>query len=166
MHRYSGFAMVKYYPFCLKKNAKKYELRGEKAIGFILSISSFFKLTHECAKLMRDYLIEKPDEFVGYIGQLDSKDNKRKRERTQRSSVYDILTSSIFNDTSKYKIITKRVFSEVNLRLIRMKVSKQDGKLTKNQMRNYNSFLKLFEQSAEMLYELMTDVTKEKLKNK
>ncbi len=164
LHIYSGFAMVKYYPFCLKKNAKKYELRGEKIIGFRLSVSSFLELTHECAKLMRDYLIDKPEEFVGYIGQVDSKDNERKRERTQRSAVYDTLTSSIFNDTNRYKIITKKVFNEVNLRLIRMKISRQDGKLTKSQMRNYSSFLKLFEQSPELIYELMTNATKEKIK--
>ena len=45
-----------------------------------------------------------------------------------------------------------------------MKILRQDGKLTKSQMRNYSSFLKLFEQSPELIYELMTNATKEKIK--
>jgi hypothetical protein len=165
VHRYVGFAMVKYFPFCLKKNPKKYELRGEKIIGYRLHPTTVLKIIYECALIMRDYLDANQDEFVGYIGQIDSKDNKRKRKYSQRCSVYNTLTSSIFNDSKKYKISSKKKFAEINLRLIRLQKSKQNGRLTKKQMQNYNSFLDLFSQEPKRIYELMTDVTKEKVKN-
>jgi len=53
-------------------------------------------------------------------------------------------------------------FKEINLRLIRLKKSKQDGKLTKKQMENYNLFLDVFSKSPALLYQLMTEVTREK----
>lgn len=162
-HKYNGFAMVKYYPDCLKKNPKKYEIRGKAAIGYLLRWNTVLEIIFECALIMRDYLEENREEFVGYIGQVDSKDNKRKREQSQRCFVYNVLTSSIFSDNDKYKFSSKKKFKEVNLRLIRVKISKQEGKLTAKQMANYNSFLETFQSNTKMHYELMTNATKEKV---
>lgn len=163
IHKYKGFAMIKYYPDCLKKNPKKYEIRGKVTIGYLLKRITVLEIIHECAILMRDYLEENKEDFVGYIGQVDFKDNKRKRELSQRCYVYNVLTSSIFSDNDKYKFSSKKKFKEVNLRLIRRKISKQDSKLTANQMANYKSFLELFQLNTKLHYELMTEVTREKV---
>lgn len=162
IHKYNGFAMIKYYPHHLKKNPKKYEMRGKLAIGYLLTTNTVLRIIYESALIMRDYLDENSDEFVGYLGQKDTKDNKRKREQSQRSSVYNTVTSSIFNDKHKYKLSSKKKFEEINLRLIRMNKSKQEGKLTKMQMTNYNTFLAAFEKHPHIHYELMTDVTRSK----
>ncbi len=162
-HKYKGFAMIKYYPDCLKKHPKKYEVRGKAVIGYLLRPYTVLEIIHECAIIMRDYLEENREEFVGYIGQIDTKDNKRKREQSQRCFVYNVLTSSMFKDSTKYKLSSKKKFKEVNLRLIRVIVSKQEGKLTQKQMQNYNSFLDAFQANTKLHYELMTDSTKEKV---
>jgi len=161
IHRYNGFAMVKFYPHHLKNNPKKFQLRG-KMLGYELTKRTILAIIYECMLLMRDYLIVNPDEFVGYVGQADDRDNIRKREQAQRCCIYNILTSSVFSDKEKYKISSRRQFKEINLRLIRLKKSKQDGKLTKKQMENYNLFLDVFSKSPALLYQLMTEVTREK----
>jgi hypothetical protein len=162
IHRYQGFAMVKFFPFHLKKNPRRYELRG-KELGYSLSSGTILHIIHECTLIMRDYLDVNPDEFVGYVGQKDSKDNLRKREQTQRCSIYNIFTSSVFKEQHKYKLSSKKKFKEINLRLIRVNKAKQPGKLTKKQMENYKSFLTSFEKYPKVHYDLMTDVTKEKV---
>ncbi|MCC7333059.1 MAG: hypothetical protein IT232_10690 [Flavobacteriales bacterium] len=163
IHRYKGFALIKFYPFHLKKNKNRYEYRGEKQLGYSLSSRTVFYIIHECILVMRDYLEENPNEFVGYVGQVDSKDNIRKREQSQRTSIYNRITSSIFEDGTIYKISSKKIFKEINLRLIRKIISKQENKLTKQQMENYNYFLNEFKKSPHILYTLMTETTREKV---
>ena len=159
LHHYDGFAMIKFYPHHLKKSSKKYESRGKTEIGFQLSNSHLLNLIFECAILMRDFLITYPDSFIGYVGQVDAKDNKNKREVSQRCSVYNILTSSIFSN-QHYKFSSKSQFKEINLRLIRRIRSKQEGKLNAVQFKNYSKFLKLIEENPSFLYQLMTETTK------
>ena len=163
IHKYKGFSLIKFYPFHLKKDKKRYEYRGEKQLGYSLSSRTVFYIIHECILVMRDYLEENPHEFVGYIGQVDSKDNSRKREQSQRTSIYNRITSSIFEDGTMYKISSKKIFKEINLRLIRKIISKQENKLTKQQMENYNFFLNEFKKSPHILYTLMTARTKIKV---
>ncbi|HEY9082884.1 MAG TPA: hypothetical protein VKZ45_02550 [Vicingaceae bacterium] len=159
IHRYKGFALVKFYPFHLKKNPKKYEFRGEKSLGYAVSLKTVYSIIHECILIMRDYLDENPEEFVGYVGQVDDKDNKRKREQSQRSSIYNTITTSVFENNNQYKFSSKKVFKEINLRLIRKIISKQENRLTKKQMENYRYFLSEFEKSPQILYTLMTETT-------
>jgi hypothetical protein len=159
VHRYRGFALIKFYPFHLKKNAKKYELRGEKSIGYSLSKKYILHIISECSLIMRAFLDNNPHEFVGYIGQIDSKDNERNREQSQRVSIYNTLTSSMFKNNSSYKILSNEVFKEINLRLIRKIVSNQTNKLTPTQQENYKHLLTELQGSPERLYDLMTNVT-------
>jgi hypothetical protein len=140
----------------------KLTLRG-KELGYILARTIVLNIIYECALLMRDYLDRNSDDFVGYVGQIDNKDNIRKREQSQRCTVYNILTSSIFQDQYKYKISSRKKFKEINLRLIRIQKSKEKGKLTKKQMVNYNCFLDAFKEYPKTHYSLMTDVTIEKI---
>jgi len=163
IHKYNGFAMIKFYPHHLKKNAKRYQLRGEAGIGYQLHKKVVLDIIIECILLMRNHLAENPDEFVGYVGQTDDKDNVRNREQAQRCGIYNILTSSLFSDEEKYKLSSKKQFKEINLRLIRLNKSKQKGKLTKKQMENYNSFLSVFSKHPQLLYQLMTNVTRERI---
>jgi len=161
LHISNGFAMVKFYPKCLKNNKQKFQLRGKEQIGFTVDFSSIRELLYACALVMRDYLDENQNCFVGYIGQTDDKDNRlqKKRVRSQRSDIYNLLTNSIFI-YPKYKLSSRLIFEEVNLRLIRKVTSKQEGKITKIQMKNYNLFLDFFEKNKDKHLELMTEKTR------
>ncbi len=162
LHFYIGFALLKFYPKKLKNNKRKYEIRGSE-LGFNLSKPEIFKLMYECAKIMRDYLENNQNCFVGYVGQTDKVDNQNNRRRlfSQRSSIYNLLTNSIFI-APKYKLSSKKIFEEVNLRLIRKVRSKQEGKITKEQMDNYKLFMDFFTENQKDLYELMTEETRAK----
>ena len=166
LHISHGFALIKFYPKCLKKHKRKYELRGLKEIGFTLSKANIIKVIYECAKVMRDYLDQNPDCFVGYVGQTDSRDNKPNRRRTvsQRSSIYNLLTNTIFQ-YPKYKLSSGRIFKEVNLRLIRKVRSRQEGKINKVQMQNYQSFLHFFENNKIHHLSMMTEETRKRYLN-
>ncbi|AEA42376.1 hypothetical protein [Fluviicola taffensis] len=163
LHDYKGFSLVKFYPHHLKKVPKKYELRGE-SIGYRLDRSNLLDLLYQCALVMKNYLENYPENFTGYVGQTDKLDSCRKKAYSQRSSVYNILTSSIF-PTERYKLSAKQKFKDVNLRLIRKVVSKQNGKLTTHQFQNYQEFLTYFESRKGDLYDLMTPITKERVVN-
>ena len=112
---------------------------------------------------MRDCSEKYPDCFTGYIGQPDKKENAstRRRNVSQRASICNLLTNSVFT-YPKYKLSSKRVFDEVNLRLIRKVRSKQEGKITRTQMENYQKFLAVFQAEPRHLYEFMTEATREK----
>ena len=160
LHHYNGFALLKFYPKILKKNKRKYEIRGVE-LGFNLSKPEVFQLMYECAKIMRDYLENNQNCFIGYVGQTDKIDNHKNRRRlySQRSSIYNLMTNSIFV-APKYKLSSGKIFQEVNLRLIRKVKSKQEGKITKEQMENYKLFLNFFRKNHSALYELMTEETR------
>ena len=115
---------------------------------------------------MKQYLDENPNCFVGYIGQTDAKDNITQRYKlvSQRSDVYNLLTNSIFC-APDYKLSSRTIFQEVNLRLIRKSTKAEDDKITPLQENNYSKFLAFFERNKELHHELMTEATKRKYYN-
>jgi hypothetical protein len=162
MHIASGFAFVKFYPKKVRGHENKFQLRGSKELGFEFGIKSVKIILLECAYIMRDYLEENPDCFVGYIGQTDSRDNKERKQRltAQRADIYNLYTNSIFL-YPKYKLSSRKVFQEVNLRLIRKVRSKQEGRINKAQKTNYDTFLIFFERNKDKHLEMMTERTRE-----
>lgn len=161
LHLANGFAFVKFYPKKIRGSELKFQLRGNKQLGFEFGIHSVKVILFECALVMRDYLDENPDCFVGYVGQTDPKDNRQKkyRETAQRADIYNLYTNSIFL-YPKYKLSSRKVFQEVNLRLIRKVRSKQNGKINKAQKINYDTFLLFFERNKDKHLEMMTEKTK------
>lgn len=159
IHHYGAFGLIKFYPKSKQSDPKKYELRKAE-LGYILPRREFFALMYNCAIIMRDYLEKYSNNFVGYVGAVDSKDGTRNREFSQRAKVYNVFTSSVF---LRHKISSKKNFQEVNLRLIRKQVSKQTGKITRSQMENYQKFLNYFESKASTLYDLMTSRKREEV---
>ena len=164
LHNYDAFSMVKFYPACAKYNSRKYELRGIHEIGFTISKQTFFEIVFQCALLMKNYLDSHPYKFVGYIGQTDRIDFKRNKRTSQRSDVYNIITSSLFNST-EYQHATKEIFKEINLRLFRKTHPSSPNELSVEQVENYNRILNLFEENSELLYELMTPLTRKEFLN-
>jgi len=160
-HKYQGFVMIKFYPFHLKKDKNKFKLRVDKNIGYILSRTEILKIIFESVLIMRDYIDKNQDEFAGYIGQVDNKDNTRKKEHSQRSSIYNRFTASIFSGNDKYKMSSSEAFDEMNIRLFRINKTRKGG-LTSIQTANYECFLNVFEKIPSAHYELMTHITKEK----
>lgn len=163
LHKCNGFAMIKFYPKTLSKNKKKYELRGVSQIGFSLKKASVIKILLACAILMKEYLDKNSENFVGYVGQTDDKDNNRKKPRdfSQRSMIYNLLLASVFTP-HKYKLSSRRTFEEVNLRLVRKVISRQEGKVTSKQMENYQSFMQLFIHHKDQHLSMMTEKTRKK----
>lgn len=160
LHISKGFAMIKFYPKKLRNSPAKFQLRGEQ-LGFQFGIESVKKILFECAIIMRDYLEENPDCFVGYIGQTDNRDNRdqKKRITAQRADIYNLFTNSIFL-YPKYKLSSRKIFQEVNLRLIRKIRSKQNGRINKAQKMSYDLFLSFFERNNDKHFELMTETTR------
>ncbi len=152
--------MVKFYPACAKYNYRKYELRGIHEIGFTISKKTFFEIVFQCALIMKNYLDNHPHKFVGYIGQTDRIDFKRNNRTSQRSDVYNRITSSVFNST-EYQHATKEIFQEINLRLFRKTHPNSPNELSVEQAENYSHILTLFEENSELLYELMTPLTRQ-----
>jgi hypothetical protein len=159
LHVYNPFSMIKFYPACAKYNSRKYELRGKHEIGFTISKKTFLEMVYQCALIMKNHLDNNPNKFVGYIGQTDKIDLIRNKKTSQRSDVYNIITSSLF-DPSKYQHATKEIFQEINLRLFRKIHEENQHELTKKQHENYNQILTIFEENSELLYELMTPLTR------
>lgn len=155
VHEYKGYAMLKFYPRNHKDNRKKYELRGLDEVGYILPRMSFFFVLSQCSDIMKSYLDEHPEHFIGYVGQVDRRDNQRNKLTSQRSDVYNFILSSII-DHDKYKIITKEAFKEINIRLIRKNL-KKDNSQTEVQKVIYRGFLEDLKQNNTRLFELMTN---------
>lgn len=160
IHEYEGVAMFKYYPRALKNNPKRYELRGRLQLGYRLKIESFNLLILICCEIMKEYISKHPHHYVGYIGQIDEKDNCRKRISSQRYTVYNTILNSVFR-SDEYKFIQKNALIEINMRLIRKHINKNHTQ-TEEQKRNFNQFFVLLKANAEELYNFMTERTKKK----
>lgn len=160
LHEFNGFAFLKFYPRTLKNHAKKYELRSED-IGFQLSFAEVRNILWQCAHLMKTYLEENPDNFVGYVGQTDKKDNvnNRLREKSQRSSIYDMYVSSLFK-LPKYSLSAEELFASINLKLIRNVNGFEKDQLTRLQKENYINFLNFIDKNKSTLPLLMTERTR------
>ena len=137
LHLADGFAFIKFYPKRVRSYEQRYQLRGKNQLGFEFPISSVKAILLECAYVMNEYLENNPDNFIGYVGQTDDRDNKPNKYRVtaQRADIYNLYTNSIFL-SPKYKLSSQKVFQEVNLRLIRRVRSKQEGKINKIQTIN------------------------------
>lgn len=164
LYHYKGFAMLKYYPRHLKDNPNKFKMRCDE-LGYKLNVEQIRALFWECAKIMKEYLDSNPNNFVGFVGQPDKKDDSEKRRRSiaQRASIYNRYVDSLFK-TPKYGTSSPELFIEINLRLIRrIRNKKTPFQLNENQEKNYAEFQKMLINSSELLPELMTEVTKIKI---
>jgi hypothetical protein len=162
LHNYHGFGMVKFYPKSQKNNSRKYKIRGEE-IGFCLNFGEIRQVLKFCALVMKTYLDDYPDHFIGYIGQTDQRDNLlgKMRAEAQRAHIYDRYTSSLFT-LPKYSLSAKELFGPINMKLIRRAVKHKEFTLTDNQKFNYNNFKSFIEKKQNLIPELMTDVTRKK----
>lgn len=162
LYHYDGFGMVKFYPKCQKNNPNKYKVRGME-IGYSLNFVEIRKILMYCALVMKSYLDDNPDHFIGYIGQTDNKDNleSNMRSESQRASIYDRYTSSIFT-LPKYSLSSKEMLGEINMKLIRRAQKHKELTLTDNQKKNYKCFMNFLEKKRDLIPELMTEKTKKK----
>ena len=166
LHQYNGFAMLKYYPRHLKDNPNKFKMRGEN-LGYVLTISQIRGLFWECAKIMKNYLEAYPNNFVGFVGQPDEKDDaqNRRREFAQRASIYNRYVDSLFMPP-KFNTSSPKIFEEINLRLIRkIRDKKAPFQLNESQKANYLEFMAQLELTADVHADLMTEVTRLKIYN-
>nr|WP_294859373.1 hypothetical protein [uncultured Fluviicola sp.] len=155
IHEYRGYAMLKFYPRHHKDNKRKYELRGVDEVGYVLPRMNFLFVLSQCSDIMKRYLDRHPEHFIGYVGQVDKRDNQRNKLTSQRSDVYNFILSSII-DHDKYKIITRKAFKEINVRLIRKNL-KKDNSQTEIQKAIYRGFLEDLSNNNLKLFELMTN---------
>ena len=112
---------------------------------------------------MKSYLDEFPNNFVGYIGQTDDKDNlpNNMREEAQRASIYDRYVTSIFL-SPKYSVSSNKVLGELNMKLIRKSTKHKELTLTAEQKINYKNFIQFLVNRQNDIPELMTEKTKRK----
>jgi hypothetical protein len=161
IHEYEGTAMFKYYPRGLKNNPKRYELRGKTQLGYKLKVESFNLLILICCEIMKEFMQQHPHHYIGYIGQVDYKDNKNRRRNSQRYVVYNRFLNSIFK-SDEYKFIQKNALIEINMRLIRKHINKNHTQ-TEEQKRNFNHFFVLLKGNADDLFNFMTERTKQEI---
>lgn len=162
IHYYNGFGMLKFYPRSKKNDTNKYKIRGVD-MGFELNFGQVRQILKSCAYLMKLYLDDFPDNFMGYVGQTDNKDNleSNMREQSQRSYIYDTYTTSFFS-LPKYNLSSKKLFGPINLKLIRRAEKHKEYSLSTNQKENYNRFLSYLEKNENLIPEFMTVKTRNK----
>lgn len=162
MFHFEGFGLIKFYPKSVKNHSNKYKLRGNE-IGYSLSISEIRSILRNCSVLMKSYLEEHPNNFVGYIGQTDDKDNlpNKMRDEAQRAWIYDRYVTSIFLPP-KYSVSSNEVLGELNMKLIRKAEKHKEFSLTETQRINYNKFTSFLTNRTNDIPELMTEKTKRK----
>ncbi len=161
LHLYDGFGMIKFYPRHIKDNPNKYRMRA-KDLGYSMKLKEVKEILWETAELMKLYLDEFPNNFVGYIGQPDDKDDSINRRRlvSQRASIYNALVASVFK-IPKYNLSAPNLYKEINLKLIRRIIDKnKEYTLSDIQKANYSKIIKVLESNPNILYELMTDETR------
>jgi len=161
LHLYDGFGMIKFYPRHLKNNPNKYRMRA-KDLGYSMTLSEVKEILWETAELMKLYLDELPNNFIGYVGQPDDKDDSVNRRRTisQRASIYNTLVASVFK-IPKYNLSAPNLYKEINIKLIRRIIDKdKEYTLSDIQQTNYSKMLKVLESNHNILYDLMTSETR------
>jgi hypothetical protein len=166
LHLYNGFGMIKFYPRHLKDNPNKYKMRA-KSLGYSMRLREVKEILWETAELMKTYLDEFPNNFMGYVGQPDDKDDLESRRRTisQRASIYNTLVASVFK-IPKYNLSAPDLYKAINLKLIRRITDKnKEYSLSDTQKSNYKNMLKVLESNPTILYDLMTDETRKIIKS-
>lgn len=165
IQKYDGFAMIKFYPRCKLNDANRYMLRSED-LGFQLNKANFTILMNGAIRLMKDYLSKNKNNYIGYIGQTDYRDNRSKkleiRLKSQRRRLYHLITFQAFKPPF-YMITDEDFYTEINLRLIRRIVVKNPKKRSVKQKNNYLSFDKLIKNNQNLLIEFMTNSQRELL---
>lgn len=113
---------------------------------------------------MKDYLKKNKNNYIGYIGQPDTRDNRSKNQetklRSQRRRLYHLITIQAFVFPF-YEITAEEFYTEVNLRLIRKIVTKNKKKRSVKQKNSFDKFKSIFEENQTELIQFMTDAQKE-----
>lgn len=161
LHHYDGAAFIKFYPKTLAKNPQKFCLR-ENDIGYNLTRGEIIQILFTCGSLMKTYLDKHPHNFIGYVGQPDKKDNKRKRENSQRYSVYGYFTTTLFK-APKYKHSSESIFGPINMNIIRKQFKNVNGGLSERQTANYERLSVLL--TEQDFTPIMTEVTQRNQQN-
>ncbi len=151
IHEYDGFSMIKFYPRKEKSNNKRYEIRGFEKLGFEVGITGFHRIVLTCIVIMKDYLKLKSEYYIGFIGQVDKKDDER--QNSLRFILYDRIVQHAVDE--EYKLITRNSFKEINMRLFRRRISKENER-TIIQKENWNKMIKALKDNNEILFEFMT----------
>ncbi len=161
IHVYEGFAMIKYYPRNMKNHPEKYKLRAE-TLGYMLNISSFRHLLNASTYLMKLYLDINKNNFIGYIGQPDDKDDLARvhNKTAKRARAYNRWVATMFQ-SHKFAIVNPEIFRDENINLVRNAKTNQYH-LSSFQQTNYDKFLTVFEGCGDKVLEFMTKATKEK----
>lgn len=164
IHSYKGYSMIKFYPKFLKSNPNRFSLRGSD-FHHEFGNGEIRKLLKKCGDVMYYYLETYPENYIGFIGQTDERDNliKRSRSNSQRFSIYEVFVNTYFT-RPKYRILNNTRFNDFNLKLIRKSVSKKGSNFrTSIQSKNYQAFLSHVKQiPKEDLFEFMTKKTQKK----
>jgi hypothetical protein len=167
IHCYDGYSMIKFHPKSLKSNPNKFLMRG-KDFTNEFGNGEIRKLLRRCGDVIYQYLELFPDNYIGFIGQTDYRDNsgRRKRINSQRFSIYEIFINTYFK-RPKYSILNNKRFNDFNLKLIRKVLSKKKAKfITTQQKKNYESFLSHVKQiPKETIFQFMTKETQNKYLN-
>lgn len=160
IHKFDGFAMIKFYPRCKVKDDKKYMMRGVEDLGFNLSKDNFRLLINCAIKLMKDYLDAHKNNYIGYIGQPDARDdrspNKSTRLVSQRRRIYHLIRYNEFTFPN-YEVTSNDFYSEINLRLIRKIVTRNPSKRSKKQKSNFDKFTEIFNKNIQSSVQFMTN---------
>lgn len=144
LHCYNGYAMIKFYPKMLKRSRDKYRMRSSE-FGSNLSVGEIRKLLGFCGQIMNDYLNKFSENYIGFVGQIDSTDNcvLKNRMNSQRFKIYTVYINTYFK-RPKFSILDN-TFNIFNIKLIRRCVHKKGGtKQTSAQKVNYKNFLDHF----------------------
>jgi hypothetical protein len=162
VYYYTGFGIIKFYPRCKKNEINKFKIRDSQ-IGYSLSVPQIRGILRFCSFVMKSYLDDNPDSFIGYIGQTDDKDNlpKKMREEAQRAFIYDRYVTSVFK-LPKYSVSSNEVFGAFNMKLIRTALKHKEFTLTSNQKVNYEHFRSYLIKKQNIIPDLMTEKTKRK----
>ncbi len=167
IHCYEGYSMIKFYPKFLKSNPNRFSLRGGD-FNHEFGNGEIRKLLKRRGDVMYYYLETFPENYIGFIGQTDERDNlvQRSRSNSQRFSIYEVFVNTYFT-RPKYRILNNTRFNDFNLKLICKSVSKKGSNFrTIDQSKNYQAFLSHVKQiPKEDLFEFMTKKTQEKYLN-
>lgn len=156
LHHYDGFAMIKFYPKQVRSNPNKFKLRCHE-LKYSLNPGQLRQLFFDCAYIMKDYLEKNTNNYVGFMGQPDDYDDKRNRNNSQRSNIYNPLVNSLFS-SNKYELTdSSELLYQFNIRMIRKIVNDNDARLMSDeQQRNYKNFTNLIIKNAHILPEFLT----------
>ena len=138
LHLYQGFTFVKFFLENGADDPKRYKMRGHES-NLNIGLSDTKKLLKYCVDILKIYLHQNPDHFVGFIGEPDQTDDEKGLITPQRLRIYDTIISSYFQ-LPDYLIDRSELVSRFNMRLIRRCLFNNDVALvSKGQEENFRS---------------------------